>query len=207
MSLDPGENKLYSKASDLHPHHWERLAARPPEEAACAAGAEYVGGRFRLAVAGSPLIIDPIARTVAFAATEEKEPGYQRALVAVAYLADAIDAPLAGKMVSPRELPGGQGFFRGPHAVPSDRLARAFGADIEGFSAAAARLGGARLQGGDASSAFPLLPKIPAQVILWRGDEEMAAQATVLVDARAHLFVPLDVLWAALNVLVGDLTR
>lgn len=206
MALTPEENPLYSKASDLHQSHWEKLAAREPGETARAAGAGYEKGCFTLRVAGSALVVDPVARRVSFL-DSTAEPGYQRALVAVAYLGNAIDAPASGRLLSPRELPGGQGFFRGPHSTPTAPLGRVFGADTEAFARAAEKIGGVQTSGGGIAYSFLLLPKIPAQAVLWPGDGEMHGEAALLVDARAHLFLPLDVVWAALNVLVGDLLR
>lgn len=205
MALNPEENRLYSKASDLHPLHWEKLAARNPEEAARSAGAMLESGVYLLRLAGSLLRIDPATRRVGFAHETESEPGYQRALVAVSYLGSAIDAPAAGKLVSPRELPGGQGFFRGPHAVPTSVIAKAYSSDAPGFLRAGERIGGIRATGGDASFTLALLPRIPAQAILWVSDGEMGAEAAILLDARASLFAPLDVLWAAMNVLAKDI--
>lgn len=205
MALDPEKNRLYAKAADLHPFHWEKLAARNWEEAARAAGAALEGGRYFLRLAGSDLAVDPERREVSLIADPRKDPGYQRALVAVACLANAIDAPPSDTLVSPRELPGGHGFFRGPHAIPTAPVAGRFRTDAEGFLLAGERLGGARTQGGDAAFSLRLLPKIPAKVILWLSDGEMESEAAILVEARSHLFLPLDVLWAALNVLSREI--
>ncbi|GAB4260541.1 MULTISPECIES: DUF3786 domain-containing protein [Deferrisoma] len=205
--LNPEENRLYARAEDLHPAHWERLAARDPGEAARAAGARWDGGRFLLPLLGRTVAVDPSARTVGFEGDPGRPVGYQRALVAVAYLAGALEAPLRGEWVRFRDLPGGDAFFRGPHALPLPRLVEAFGAGPRGLLSAAAALGGRPVEGADAAAEVPALPRVPVRVLVWGAAGEFAPSATLLTDARSHLHLALDVLWALANVTVADLVR
>jgi hypothetical protein len=46
-------------------------------------------------------------------------------LCILAYLINAKDLPLAGKLVKTEDLPSGQ--FRWPHSLPTDRLEKTFG--------------------------------------------------------------------------------
>ena len=206
-NLDPEGNRLYEKAGDLHPYHWEALARRDPAEAARAAGASWDGKRFALPFLGALVRVEPGARAVAFGADANREPGYQRALVAVAYLAGAVDAPPKGEWVALRQLPGGDAFFRGPHSPATPRLERAFGRRPEALADAAARLGGRSVAAGDAAAELDALPKIPLRFVLWAGTDEFPPAATVLTDARAHLHLPLDVLWALTNVAIAEVVR
>lgn len=204
---DPEANRLYQTSTDLHPLHWEALGRRPPEEACAAADARLEGGAFLLEVLGRVLRIDPFARTVTWAAGTGGEVGFQRSLAAVAYLAGALDAPVRGEWVAFRELPGGDAFFRGPHSVATARLAGAFGTEPAKLGEAARRLGGAPASAGDAAADLPALPRIPLRAVVWGATPEFSAQASLLTDARAHLHVPLDVLWALTNVAIGDLVE
>ncbi|HSH69642.1 MAG TPA: DUF3786 domain-containing protein, partial [Deferrisomatales bacterium] len=61
--------------------------------------------------------------------------------------------------------------------------------------------------GGDVAVELPALPRLPVRVLLWAGTEEFPPSASLLTDPRAHLHLPLDVLWALTNVLIADLTR
>jgi hypothetical protein len=54
---------------------------------------------------------------------------------------------------------------------------------------------------------LPALPRLPVRVLLWAGTDEFPPAASLLTDPRAHLHLPLDVLWALTNLLVSDLTR
>ncbi len=131
--------------------------------------------------------------------------GYQRALVAVSYLAGAMDVPVAGRWVAFRDLPGGDAFFRGPHGLPTHRLEAAYGSRPGGLLEAAAALGGVAGPGADAAAVIPALPRVPFQVLLWAHTEEFDGSASLLTDPRAHLHLALDGLWALANVLVADL--
>ncbi len=200
-TLDPETNRLYSRAEDVHPSHWERLAARDPREAARAAGAEWCGGVFRLPMLGAVLEVDLGARAIRPAV------GYQRALVALAYLGGAVEAPVKGEWVRPRDMPGGDAFFRGPHSVGLPRLVRVFGPRPGALVRAAERLGGRPVAEGDAGAEIPALPRVPVRVLVWGASEEFGASATLLTDARAHLHLALDVLWALTNVVISDLVE
>jgi hypothetical protein len=118
-----------------------------------------------------------------------------------------MDAPPRGEWVAFRELPGGDAFFRGPHSLATPRLARAFGAAPERLMDAARRLGGVPAAAGDAAADLPALPRIPLRALVWAATEEFGATASLLTDARAHLHVPLDVLWALTNVAIADLVE
>lgn len=206
-TLDPETNRLYSRAADVHPSHWERLAARDPEETARAAGAEWRGGVLRLPMLGAVLEVDPGARTLRRPGGAGGPVGYQRALVALAYLGGAVEAPVKGEWVRPRDLPGGDAFFRGPHSVGLPRLVSAFGPSPGDLVRAAERLGGRPVPEGDAGVEIPALPRVPVRVLVWGASEEFAASATLLTDARAHLHLALDVMWALTNVVISDLVE
>ena len=206
-SANPEENRLYARAEDLHPFHWENLGRRDAEEAASAAGAHWDGDAFLLALLGRTLRVAPGGRTVRFQDDPVREVGYQRALVAVAYLAGAVEAPARGEWVSLRELPGGDAFFRGPHSLATPRLEKAFGNAPGRLLVAARALGGREVGGSDGAVEIPALPRVPLRVVLWPGTAEFAPSATILTDARAHLHLALDVLWALTNVAVSDLVE
>jgi len=205
-NVNPEENRLYASPKDLHPFHWERLAERDPEEAARAAGAAWDGTRFRLPFFDGALLLTPATKDVAFDGPGERRAGYQHALIGVAYLKGAMEADPSGTWASFRELPGGEAFFRGPHALNTPFLEAVYGADPARLVDAGRSLGGKETSGGDAAVTLPALPRIPLLAILW-GAGEFPASAQLLVDARAHLHLPLDVLWALTNVAIAELVK
>lgn len=206
VCLNPEENRLYRTAGDLHRLHWEKLRCRNPEEAAAASGGFFEGGLFSLLFFGRTIVVDPLAGKVYYAEEPERECGYQSALAVVSYLTGAIDADVKGEFVSPREFPGAEAFFRGPHALPVERIAAKFGRDARGFCEKALTLGGELSEGGDGAAVIWALPKIPLKVILWEADGEMEGAVTLLTDRRAYLHLQLDVFWALCNVAAAKLT-
>lgn len=206
MALDPEDNPLYATSDRIHPLHWEALRRREPGDAARAAGASWHEGSYLLPLLGREVLVSPREGVVRFA-KDGRPVGYQRGLVALAYLGGAVDAPCSGQWAAFRQLPGGHSFFRGPHAVDADRLARAFGAGPRGLPVAAAALGGSEADGGDAAAELPALPRVPLKAVVWAGSAEFGASAALLVDSRAHLHAPLDILWALSNVAIDDLVE
>ena len=100
--------------------------------------------------------------------------------------------------MSPRDFPGGAQFFTGTHGVPVNRIIAKFGGDRDRFIASCKKLGGEPLAFGDADFVLRLFPLFPVQVILWLGDDEFPARASMLVDKNAHLQMPLDAILSAL---------
>lgn len=206
-ALDPEENTLYARADQLHPLAWQELARRSAAETAEAAAARWDGNAFLLDLLGRGLRVAPAERSVTFLAEPTQTVSYQRGLVAVTWLARALPVDPRGDWVTFRELPGGDGFFRGPHALNTAALESRFGAQPQTLAAAAAALGGRVCSGGDAAVEVPALPRLPVRVLLWAASDEFPPAANLLTDPRAALHLPLDVLWALTNLLIADLTR
>lgn len=205
--LDPEKMSLYRLASSLSPWHWDNLSAQNCADRAEAAGASFLDGVYSLTLLGREMLIDPGVRSISYAEDSKKEPGYQRALVAAAYLAGAKPIDPSGVFISPRELPAGNGFFRGPHALPTSVVAKKFGDAPKKIHEAAALLGGMPDSGADAAVLLPALPKIALKFLVWADDAEFGPEAALLIDSRAHFHAPLDVLWALFNVAAHGLVR
>lgn len=181
----------------IDPTWWERLAALEPAEVARRAQARWdpAVGAFRLALAGVSYRVFPRARRVEDADRPVAPVGYAEELALVVYLVQARAIELAGRWVTPEALPGGDFFFRGPHALPTDRLAAAFGGEPSRLWPAVEAMGGDRLAMGDAAGVVPALPRVPMAVVIWRADEEFPARASLLFDATASAQLLLDSLW------------
>jgi len=205
-TLDPQDNARFRWADQLPAALWDDLAARPPDQAALAAAAQWDGGRFRLPLLGRDYLVDPAARQVREAARPEHRVGFQAGMVLVSHLARCLGAPPSGRMVTPQELPGGSLFFTGPHAINAKALEKRFGHAPSVLPHRAAALGGATCDaGGDVAVRLPGLPQLPLYVLLWAADEEFDARAVVGLDAHAHHQLALDGVWALTNLMVGRL--
>ena len=125
------------------------------------------------------------------------------------YLLRADGTPPTGEWLAFRELPDGM-FYAPSFAQRAEAtLAQAFGAGSgsrDGLSrlrAAAAAAGGLPLELADAAFAFQALPRLTLAVLVWAGDDEFPAQASVVFDAAAGHYLPAE----DLAVLGGLLAR
>ncbi len=124
------------------------------------------------------------------------------------YLRQADGTPMADRWIGYRELPGGSFYSQAFQGYSGDRLGRTYGDRPEAYIAAAKQLDGMRLPGlpGEAFSFLPL-PRIRLAAILYPGDEEFAARASVLFDAAASHYMTTDGLALLGAGLVGRLIQ
>ena len=118
-------------------------------------------------------------------------------LLLLHYLLGTKDIPLRGKLVSEKELKGGEMFFRGPHTLPTQEIIRKFGNDPRGLIKKGKALQGKQADLGDASVALLVAPRIPLTYVLWAADEEFSASVSVLFDPTIEEFLPLDIIYGA----------
>jgi hypothetical protein len=109
------------------------------------------------------------------------------------YLRQADGTPMADRWIGYRELPGGGFYSQAFQGYTGDRLARSFGEQPDVFAQAAHALNGIQLTGLP-GMAFAFLPlqRIRLAAILYPGDEEFSARASVLFDAAASHYMTTD---------------
>jgi hypothetical protein len=149
--------------------------------------------------------VDPGRRLIEPLTPGAREVGADLGLLLLFYLLNSRNVPLEGRWVSEFDIPGGSLFFRGPHRFRTGDLADTFGRDLEGFTRASLRLGGARVDLGDRAFRFQVLPRIPAAAVLWRADDEFPASAKLLLDGSVKEHLPLDVIFGLSLELLGAL--
>jgi len=124
------------------------------------------------------------------------------------YLREADGTPMADHWLGYRELPGGNFYSQAFQGYSGDRLARAYGENPEAYVKAAQILDGVGLTGlPGLAFAFLPLPRIRLAAILYPGDEEFAARASVLFDAAASHYMTTDGLALLGAGLVGRLIQ
>jgi hypothetical protein len=185
--------------------YWEELARLNPETVCGRTMADYHVKRrgYTLPVLNQEHLILPyqrkITRLIGDGTPEEVDLNDEFILMVLYYLSKAIDIPLARRWISEKDLPGGETFFRGPHALSVDIVEEKYGDDPEGFIEAGKALGGTPVRFGDKSIAVDVLPRIPIIYILWAGDEEFPTRAGVLFDATIGSHFTLDIIWIMVN--------
>lgn len=137
------------------------------------------------------LEIDPDQGRVTVIEPGKPAPG-DLELLTLHYLLGVPGISPSGEFASFRELEGGELYYsvyQGRAILP---LFRAFGAKPERLLALAERLGAERLKLGDVSLRFPVFPKFPMTLALWRGDDEVPGSANLLLDRRASRILPTE---------------
>jgi len=172
---------------------------------ACDFRAGAQGGQFELRYFGDDYVLQFPRIAVQDAAG--KQPDVTTRLILLHYLIRADGAPLADQWSAYREMPDGRIYDLAFQRRASLRLARAYGADAAGFSAASQALGGERLSFGNASYLFRVLSRVPMAVVLYLGDEEFGPAVNVLFDASAGHYLPTEDLAVLGSVLAGRLIK
>lgn len=192
-----------------HEGLWEQLETLNGPETAHRAGCQYLPdpGRYVVLLLNRPYVVCPSQRTILPASSESlrKAATFLQQLCLLAYLINARDLPLTGKLSTAETLPGGQFFFRGPHKLPVEKLQAALGNRPDSLYAASAHLGAERCQFGDASVQLFVLPRLPLTFIIWGRSEEFDARASILFDKNSGEQLPLDALLVAVNLAVQAL--
>ena len=201
---------------------WRRLRECDPDTVTTRALVTLTDeGRYEVPVLGSRVWVEAEAQEVTSAWAEVIPVDYFLSISVVQYLISAREGELAGDWVSAQQLPYGEVFFRGPHALPGDALGALFGSDGERgstgsprpepvagrFRRVLGRLGGEPVTLGDVGAQVSVFPKLPIRLGLWLADEEFPARMTFLFDETAGRHLPVDALWSAVMVLAGAIRR
>jgi len=116
----------------------------------------------------------------------------ETALLQYLFLADGT--PLENGWVSLRNLPHGAFYEQAFQGYSGNPLARAYRRDLNGFRAAAERIGGEPLDMGSAGYRFWAFPRVPLAVVYWSGGDEFPDSAQVLFDKSAGHYQPVEML-------------
>lgn len=128
------------------------------------------------------------------AAKTRREPSVYRQVILLHYLATVDDAHVPLGFVNLSGLPHGRPYQHALQKGVLEPLAHAYANDLNLFRLAAQRLGGRPLevQGhkGLTFSFWPL-PRLPMGLSVTPGDDELGAQAHLLVDLNAEKWLPI----------------
>jgi Domain of unknown function (DUF3786) len=200
--LDPSEISLYRREETIPLEHWSELRLRNPHEITKRALVSFHPGQgYRIPFLNQAYFCRPEEATIRLQEDPERSPSFQICLVLLMYLLKAQPIPFSGRKITEKEIPGGQLFFQGPHALFKKPLENHFGQDPGAFLEAGLSWGGQSTGQGDASFELLALPRIPLEYILYARDEEFSAQLVITFDSTIHLHLPLDAIWALVNLI------
>jgi hypothetical protein len=183
------------------------IQAVQPGRLAVDCGATLEDQQIRLTYWGHPVGISwPELR--AWKLSDDSECSIYDAGMLLYYLRQADGTPMADRWIGYRELPGGSFYSQAFQGYSGDRLARAFGDKPDTYARAAHSLDGISLPDlPGVAFAFLPLPRIRLASILYPGDDEFPARASVLFDASAGHYMTTDGLALLGAGLVGRLLQ
>ncbi len=193
----------------IHKELWQQLIELDRQETSRRAKCQYDPDSdcYVVTLLNSEYVVNPEKKQIfsAQSGSESSPAEFLEQLCILAYLINAKELPLANKLVKAQSLPGGQFFFRGPHLLPMQELQKIFGKNPDLLYEASAQLDAKKCDFGDASVQLFALPRIPLTFVIWAGDGEFSARASILFDQTAAAQLPLDALWATVNLTVNTI--
>ncbi|MHC4126104.1 MAG: DUF3786 domain-containing protein [Planctomycetota bacterium] len=190
----------------LHKELWQQLAGLDRQRTSQRAKCQYLSDCdcYVITLLNSEYRVDLIKKQVFLIQPGSvlMPAGFLEQLCILVYLINSKELPLANRLVKAESLGAGAFFFRGPHALPTSKLAEVFGAKPELLYEADKRFGAKKCDFGDGSVELLVLPRIPLTFVVWAGDEEFAARGSILFDQTASEQMPLDGLLSAVNLAV-----
>lgn len=170
------------------------LAAKNPEEMAVNSGAEFDSSRnvFTLRYINEVYTVSYPDGDVKFAARQEEPVPVAAKVVILHYLLTANGQPLSGQLVSFKEIPGGMIYLQPFNGRVLGGFKAIFGKNAGLLAKVGEKLGVPFAKYGDTAVTMEVLPRIPITYVIWEGDEEFPANATVLFDATAQYYLPTE---------------
>lgn len=200
---------IYQDPGEIDPNLWERLRTADPDFVCRNAGVVYdfEKNAYSYSFLNAEFLCFPKEGIIVPSVADSYVSlDFEFYLVTLHYLLESSSTEPAGKWVSEKDLPGGEIFFRGPHALPVHILKDIFGNQPELLTSTAVRLGGIQERMGDLSYRFQTFPKVPLALVLWEGDEEFDPSVSFLFDSTIAMhFHRLDTIFALVNVLTRAL--
>ncbi len=184
----------------------EIFARKDPGRAAEKARAEMMGRSLIIPHLDRSIVLNVDTHRFTIRETGEEAPIWL-AILTLHYLNSADGRHPTSKLKHFREFKDGHFYEPAFNRRTKDVLIRVFGEDPAPMIPAAEKLKGKILQTGDASVELPYFPCVPVTCIVWRGDEEFPAEASVLFDETADLFFSAEDMAVAGQMAVLELLR
>jgi hypothetical protein len=186
MTPDNSDEEIYGLKKAVS-EAWATLAKQNPEEVVtrtqCILGEtsqEYI-----LRFLGEDYIIDPGKNSVT---TVDGQPFFNLFKIGIMlhYMTHAKEQPLENKLISFRELWGGNEYYYAFNNRVLKPLTEHFTAQPQRLLDSGLKLDGGKIDSGEYGLRIPALPRVPVTVLYWSGDDEVAASANVLFDGSAN---------------------
>ncbi len=165
----------------------EIFQRKDPGRIADKAKAELVGRSLIVPHLDREILLDLDSLRFSIRATDQEAPIWL-AILTVHYLNNADGRHPTGVLKHFREFKEGHFYEPAFNRRTKDILVQVCGNDPAPILRGGERLKGKILSTGDAAVELPYFPCLPITCIVWKGDEEFPAEASVLFDETADLF-------------------
>jgi hypothetical protein len=185
----PLERVTYEAAINLA---WEDLALRNPIDISKISLIPYDHEKeeFTMDFLGDRFLISFSRKTVKF---QDGTDVYSfLAVLLLHYLVNAKDLDLTGKLLTFRELEGGDIYYPAFCARGINKITKEFGTEPESLKKAGQKLRAKDGKHGDVSIILEVFPKVPIHVILWEGDDEVPPSSNILFDSSIKELLPTE---------------
>lgn len=189
---------------------WQDLKRKTPEEIATHLAVTYSSDtrQFVVTYFGSEYILDCDNETI-YRKADGQVTEMMPSIIMLNYLVYAQSPQETTKRwVSLKEIPnGGMLFYPAFHKNSLVGLTKTFGHQSKQLLACATDLGGQIASFGDTSVIFQAFPEIPLCVVIWEGDDEVGANATILFEPSVEHFLHIESLIGLGMYLASELKR
>ena len=163
----------------------EMFQAQSPEEMARYSGYQLRDNRFQVNFLGQEFEVEyPTGKFSPEPSPEGELPIFAQILI-LHYLANTKPVTEEGKLISYKELPGGNIYIQ-PFTNRAIRpLVQQFGDNPASLIEVASEIGGEPVRHGDAAVLVRAFPRVPVTMVVWGGDDEFPASGNILFDVSA----------------------
>ncbi len=184
----------------------DAFARLDPWQVAMRAGGTFEDRRITLPHLERHILLDVDSKAFSFMETGEEAPIWL-AILTIHYLNNSDGRFATGTLKAFREFKEGQFYEPAFNSKTKDVLVKVFGNNPAGMISAARKLNGKPLKTGDAAVELRYYPNLPITCILWQGDEEFPAEASVLFDDTADTFLSAEDMAVAGQMAVLELVK
>jgi hypothetical protein len=178
MGLDDAFEKAWDDIRHMNAGEMCHLAGVPPPDH---------DGHVWVPLLGENYAVHIGEERVLLGGTEPARP--DKGLIVLHYLIGAMSITPSGKLLSFRELQGGDVYWKAYQGRSIDRLQDFFGERPEALHGAVKGMKARKAAMGDVGYVIEALPKVPVTVALWRADDEIPASANVLWDETVKYYL------------------
>jgi hypothetical protein len=185
--------RWYDRLAPLAAQARQQLGQIAPQRLARRSGCTLTpDGMLHMALLWQAYTIDPAGYVIRRVETGQAPTEFTQALV-LTYLVTADGTVTFGRWIAYRDLPDGMFYAQAFRGYAENRLVKELGeGGLGAFCRRAERLGGKRIEIGDAGYAFQVLPRVRIAAVYWLGDEDFPSRASILFEDTGPHYMSTD---------------